>query len=132
MHAKFLSENLKGGDYLEDRGVDGRVTFKWIRVWRCWVDSSCPGAVMNIVTKRQIWQNAWYFLTKSTTVSFSRRTVLHAVNDLSWDPECLHAVATLSSTTNLSCLVKHSSLPLTCIGVIYKRQNEGKVDPVLN
>jgi len=32
MHIKFRSENLKGGDHLEDVDVDERITLKWI--WR--------------------------------------------------------------------------------------------------
>jgi hypothetical protein len=30
MHIKFLSEKLKGRDYLEDLGVDRRIILEWI------------------------------------------------------------------------------------------------------
>jgi hypothetical protein len=30
MHAKFWSENLKGRDYSEDLGVDGKIILEWI------------------------------------------------------------------------------------------------------
>jgi len=30
MHIIFLSENLKGRDYLEDIGVDGKIILEWI------------------------------------------------------------------------------------------------------
>jgi hypothetical protein len=30
MHAKFQWVNMKGTDRLQDRGVDGRITLKWL------------------------------------------------------------------------------------------------------
>jgi hypothetical protein len=30
MHTRFWSENLKGRNYLEDRGIDGRIILEWI------------------------------------------------------------------------------------------------------
>jgi len=30
MHTKFLSENLNGGDHLEDLDVDGKTILEWI------------------------------------------------------------------------------------------------------
>jgi hypothetical protein len=30
MHTKFWSENLKGRDYLEDLGIDGKIILEWI------------------------------------------------------------------------------------------------------
>jgi hypothetical protein len=30
MHTKSLPENLKGGDHLEDLGIDRRIILEWI------------------------------------------------------------------------------------------------------
>jgi hypothetical protein len=30
MHTQFWSENLKGSDYLEDVGIDGKIMLEWI------------------------------------------------------------------------------------------------------
>jgi hypothetical protein len=41
MHTKFLSENVKGGDYLENPERDERKTLNWI-LKKCTVGSSGP------------------------------------------------------------------------------------------
>jgi hypothetical protein len=33
MHTKFVSENLKGGDHMEDLGVDRKIILEWI-LWK--------------------------------------------------------------------------------------------------
>jgi hypothetical protein len=30
MHTIFWLENLKGGDHLEDQGIDGKILLEWI------------------------------------------------------------------------------------------------------
>jgi len=46
MHTEFWSERLKGRDYAEDLGVDGKIILEWILGKygrRCGLDSSGSG-----------------------------------------------------------------------------------------
>jgi len=62
MHTKFLSDNLKGTDHMEDLGIDGKVILEWILrsgMGRCGgLDSftSGKGPVVGLVnTEMSFW-----------------------------------------------------------------------------
>jgi len=53
MHTKFLSENLKGRDHLEDLGIDRKIILEWIlgkqsgKVWTViWFRTGTSGRVL--------------------------------------------------------------------------------------
>ena len=84
---RILMRKLRERDHLEDAGVDGRITQRWIfsemvsmelivlaqdrQRWRAFVKA---------VVKVWVPQNAGNFLNSLEPVSYSRRTLLHEVS----------------------------------------------------
>jgi len=90
MHTNLWSENLKGRDHLEDVGTDGRIILEWnlkMGVEKCGVDAS--GSGQGLVAGSCVHRNETSASIKGeefldwVTISFSRRTLLHAVKSSS-------------------------------------------------
>ena len=81
---------MRERDHLQDPGVDGRIMLRWIfkkldggmdwidlaKDWDTW--RAIVKAVMNL----RVPQNVGNFLTSCEPVSFSRRTLLRAINEV--------------------------------------------------
>ena len=88
MYTGFWWRNIRDGDHLEDHGIDGRIILRWILRkwdWGAWTGliwlrlgtgtCKCGNAPSGSTKCRE-------FLDYLKLVSFSRRTLLHAVMKL--------------------------------------------------
>jgi hypothetical protein len=81
------SENLKGRDHSEVLGIDGKIILEWIlgeKCGRCGLihtahDRDRWQTLVSSVRNLRFPQMAENFLTRSVTVGFSRRILLHGV-----------------------------------------------------
>ena len=92
---KFCSENLKGMNLVEYLGIRGVEVVKLksppttmgVRVWVDSTDPGWPSVFVNTLMNFLVLQKAQYFLVLWTTVSFSRKTLVHNVR---LDRGCVH------------------------------------------
>ena len=80
---------MRERDHLEDPGIYGRIMLRWIFKkldgGMDWIDlaKDCDRwwAIVNAVMNLRVPQNVGNFLTSCEPVSFSRRTLLRALNE---------------------------------------------------
>jgi hypothetical protein len=81
MNSKYLLDDLKGRDHVEDLSIDRKIILEWIlgkRDGTVW--SGCIWLRIGTIARLRVPCKTGNLLNSCVTISFSKRTLLHGVN----------------------------------------------------